>query len=496
MRDAGSAATCIPDRQSVKTLSEHPEADLVPTMPASEFQALLEDIRRRGILEPLHVQFDGTVLDGRHRLRAARALGLATVPVVLVRLQDETPVSYMLRAALLRRHLTEDQKAIIAEGLRQALSREAQAEQRKQAAQFAGRPRKIESGTVPEPISAPAPVTVEADLAPDPEPAPHELPERRAPSPAPRRDTRREAAERVGLPPESRKVRDAQQIAQKAPELIPAIRSGEKTIQEAKREIKQRELAERVEEMERAAAEVRATQEPLGQFLLGDCLDIISSQDIGTFDLVLTDPPYSRQKSLIAHTERKSIDTDFGPWDGPFDLTWVQMLPQLLDNKTGQVLIFCPLEAIGGYEEHLSRAGMVYRGAVVWHKTNPGIVHRPVYLSSCEAMVWATASNGSGHPHFTPWANCGAREVHNHREGPICQGEERLSHPTQKPLWLLRDLVERHAMPGHRILDPFAGVASTLVAAEERGCRYLGIERDQDFHRQGMARLTRCGGAA
>lgn len=486
MRDAGSTATCIPDRQSVKTLREHPEADLVPTMPASEFQALLEDIRRRGILEPLHVQFDGTVLDGRHRLRAARALGLEQVPVVLVRLQDETPVSYMLRAALLRRHLTDDQKAIIAEGLRQALSREAVVEAARVGGQNGGRGRArsldSDSGTVPESL-----------LQDRPPVAPEPVRERKAPPP---RDTRREAAERVGLPPESRKMRDAQTIARKAPELIPAIRSGEKTIQEAKREIKQRELAERVEEMERAAAEVRATQEPLGQFLLGDCLDIISGQDIGTFDLVLTDPPYSRQKSLIAHTERKSIDTDFGPWDGPFDLTWVQMLPQLLDNKTGQVLIFCPLEAIGGYEEHLSRAGMVYRGAVVWHKTNPGIVHRPVYLSSCEALVWATASNGSGHPHFTPWANCGAREVHNHREGPICQGEERLSHPTQKPLWLLRDLVERHAMPGHRILDPFAGVASTLVAAEERGCRYLGIERDQDFHRQGMARLTRCGGAA
>lgn len=33
MRDA--AATCIPDMQRVKTLREHHEADLVPTMPAA-----------------------------------------------------------------------------------------------------------------------------------------------------------------------------------------------------------------------------------------------------------------------------------------------------------------------------------------------------------------------------------------------------------------------------------------------------------------------------
>jgi len=457
----------------------------------SEFQALLEDIRRRGILEPLHVQFDGTVLDGRHRLRAARALGLERVPVVLVHLRDETPVSYMLRAALLRRHLTDDQKAIIAEGLRQALSREA-VDQREAARVEGVRAKAGLSGTVPD-----SQQTIDFPTPPPPRPVPQPVHERTAPP----RDTRREAAERVGLPPESRKMRDAQTIARKAPELIPAIRSGEKTIQEAKREIRHREREDRVQEMEAAAAEVRATQEPLGQFLLGDCLEILGDgpylETLGdAFDLVLTDPPYARSKSLISHSERKSIDTDFGPWDGPFDLSWVEMLPAVLHPTTGQVLIFCPLEAIGGYEEHLSRAGLVYRGAVIWHKTNPGIVHRPVYLSSCEALVWATASNGSGHPYFTPWANCGAREVHNHREGPICQGEERLSHPTQKPMWLLRDLVERHAMPGHRILDPFAGVASTLVAAEERGCRYLGIERDQDFHRQGMARLTRCGGAA
>ncbi len=60
-----------PDYEMVDELEPHPYADLVPEMSPDEFEALKQDIRDNGLLEPI-VLFEGQVLDGRHRHRAFR----------------------------------------------------------------------------------------------------------------------------------------------------------------------------------------------------------------------------------------------------------------------------------------------------------------------------------------------------------------------------------------------------------------------------------------
>jgi len=99
---------------SPASLKEHVQASLVPPMRPAEFDELLSDIASRGIVNPIQVE-GNVVVDGRHRLRAAMALSLPVVPVVdAVLSEGENSTDYMIKAALLRRHLTDDQRAIIA----------------------------------------------------------------------------------------------------------------------------------------------------------------------------------------------------------------------------------------------------------------------------------------------------------------------------------------------------------------------------------------------
>lgn len=101
----------------VHDLRPHPQADLVPSMDADADAYLVQDIEANGVQVPLDVTSGGVVLDGRHRLRIAVALGMKGVPIRVVDPDDE--VGYMVRMALHRRHLdTAQRKALAATLLR------------------------------------------------------------------------------------------------------------------------------------------------------------------------------------------------------------------------------------------------------------------------------------------------------------------------------------------------------------------------------------------
>ncbi len=79
-------------------------------MPKTEHAALREDIRKRGVLEPITL-LDGKVLDGWHRYTAAKAID-PEYDVPAVDLADRDPADFVISRNLLRRHLTAAQRAV------------------------------------------------------------------------------------------------------------------------------------------------------------------------------------------------------------------------------------------------------------------------------------------------------------------------------------------------------------------------------------------------
>lgn len=99
-----------------------PFYQLLPDLTPEEYEALKASIAVHGILVPIEVDEQGHVLDGHHRLKAAKELGLpdeAIPRVVRKGLSDEEKVEHVLRLNLLRRHLTREQKQALAVQLRQ-----------------------------------------------------------------------------------------------------------------------------------------------------------------------------------------------------------------------------------------------------------------------------------------------------------------------------------------------------------------------------------------
>lgn len=67
--------------------------------------------------------------------------------------------------------------------------------------------------------------------------------------------------------------------------------------------------------------------------------------------------------------------------------------------------------------------------------------------------------------------------------------EDRGFHSTQKPLNLMKLLIELVTVEGQIVLDPFAGSATTLIAAKQLNRKYFGYEKDPDIYKIGINRL-------
>lgn len=68
-------------------------------------------------------------------------------------------------------------------------------------------------------------------------------------------------------------------------------------------------------------------------------------------------------------------------------------------------------------------------------------------------------------------------------------GPEKTGYPTQKPLGVLRRIVQASSRPGDWVLDPFAGSGTTAAAARALGRRTISIDESADAVRIASARL-------
>lgn len=99
-------------KTTLPTYEQHPLAvELMPGgMPPDEFEAFCEDVGSRGVLFPVTI-FEGKVLDGWHRYRAAHRTGTA---FKTVEYNGDDPAGYIAACNIHRRKLTSLQRALFA----------------------------------------------------------------------------------------------------------------------------------------------------------------------------------------------------------------------------------------------------------------------------------------------------------------------------------------------------------------------------------------------
>jgi hypothetical protein len=91
----------------------HPLADIFPMLEDDELKALAEDIKAKGLTEPITL-YEGKVLDGRNRYRACDLAEVELKPDQFTQYEGDDALGFVVSKNLHRRHLNEGQRAAIA----------------------------------------------------------------------------------------------------------------------------------------------------------------------------------------------------------------------------------------------------------------------------------------------------------------------------------------------------------------------------------------------
>lgn len=230
------------------------------------------------------------------------------------------------------------------------------------------------------------------------------------------------------------------------------------------------------------------------QLLKGDALSVLPTLEAGSFDALITDPPYS-SGGLTAGARQKPpskkypqggtpvLHADFAgdECDQRSHLRWMTMwlaeCSRLLKDGA-PVCLFTDWRQLPLTTDALQCAGFTWRGITVWDKTEGVRPQLGRFRNQAEYVVWGSKGN-----------------MPLQRRAPVLPGVIREPvrkadklHMTGKPTPLMRQLV-RICEEGGRILDPFAGSGTTLVAAQQEGYRWVGVEMTDHYAQVARDRL-------
>ena len=224
------------------------------------------------------------------------------------------------------------------------------------------------------------------------------------------------------------------------------------------------------------------------EIIHGDALKLLSSFEPGSFDAIITDPPYASggrtqaEKNKSTTQKYSSMGKDAPPpfeGDAKDQRSWTNWAAEWLSEcrriaKPGSpVCVFIVWRQLPSLTDALQWAGWIWRGCAVWDKGNS----RPQkgrFRQQAEYIVWG--SNG---------------DMPINRPVPCLPGvfkhgnPQHRTHLTEKPLQLMRDIV-KITEPGGKILDPFAGSGTTVLAAVLEGYSAVGFEVTEQY--AGLAR--------
>lgn len=235
------------------------------------------------------------------------------------------------------------------------------------------------------------------------------------------------------------------------------------------------------------------------QIIIGDCIEGMRALDTGAFNLIIADPPYNLNKDFGQWKESEKR----GQWKS-WTLEWLSEANRVLSDK-GNIFVY-------GIHHHqcwvqcmMYELGLVYQRQIIWYYENGFAGYGNRSLNAFyEPLLWFSKTDDYIYHEIREPYKSQERLKHKitkngkvwtpHPDGrmagdvwsfPTLAGrrfrDEKVDHPTQKPLSISKRLVKHFSDPSDTVLVPFVGSGSECVAAASEGRGYLGFELNPDY---------------
>ena len=227
-------------------------------------------------------------------------------------------------------------------------------------------------------------------------------------------------------------------------------------------------------------------------------LELLSTIESNSVDLVLTDPPYIISKKSGMQSYKDSLEkggkvnekygkkfavtSDFGQWDKDYSIEDLRLsineFYRIL-RKGGSCIIFFDLWKLETLKKLLSKFSK--HRFVEWIKTNPIPLNQySTYLSNAREISISCVKGGK--------STFNSKYDNGIYEYPIYNGKDRF-HPTQKSLPLFEELIKKHSKEGDVVVDPYAGSGTTALSSKNTNRIFICGEPSDEYFQRGYDRV-------
>lgn len=233
----------------------------------------------------------------------------------------------------------------------------------------------------------------------------------------------------------------------------------------------------------------------------GNCLKILSTLPEDSVDMIFADPPYNLSNDGFSVASGRRVNVNKGDWDKSFGVDkdfsfhvdWIMACRRVL-KKEGTIWISGTYHSIYQCGFALQMTGYRILNDIAWYKPNasPNIGCR-CFTASHESLIWACKSkkakytfnykdmkHGSWEKDFIKKQDKQMRSVWVINSTSSKEKTEG-KHPTQKPLELLKRIIQASTKKGDLILDPFTGSSTTGIVSHLLKRKFIGIDTEKDF---------------
>jgi len=422
-------------------LKEHPlNREIFGDLLQEEYNALKEDIKERGIQDPLHVvKREGSyiIVSGHQRAKIAKELGIKVPCIIRDDLKDELQIrEYLIKDNLLRRHLTTAQKAEIVLALAEIEAERARV--RQEATKLVGR------GVQKKDIMVAPSEGATNSLSDDEKGRAVEL------------ATKKAKNEGLSISKntvyKAKKILEAAEKDQEIKKEWEKAKAGRTTVERVYNTVKK---LERKKEIEKKLEIIKASSNaPLGKVVRCDIKDALQHVQAESVDLVLTDPPYGSDYLHLWDELGKFAEKVLKPGGKLFTYTGKAYLPQVLTHLSNY------LEYVWTYAVYLRIQRRYYPLHIFDGWRTIVVFAKPPYKAgkwSCDLLTMGKKS----------------KEWHDWGQA-IEEAEE---------------IIEKQTEPGDLVVDPFVGGGTVVIAAYKLGRQYIGLDIDEKAVRTTILRL-------